>query len=396
MALPTWVDTAGFAGGDADITADGRDVPGWTSMRGSSSIVSGAYIADAGYYTSQLDNRARLYDPLYASGTYYGDLVPGVPFQKVATYAATAYEVFTGTVDGWPQFYPISGLDQTVDLQCTDAIGAFADAQLAFTRPAERSGTRIAAVVTEVGWGGPTDIAPGTTLVGPLTNWSASAWSHMQDVANCEFADLYVSADGTLVFRDRTEITTATRSTVSQASFGDTSGLKYSDVTMGSPPIVNDCTVTYGDNARQETFQDTTSMAQPWGTRSLNLNLPFQTASDARTYARWICQLFSNPITTITSMTIKPERDPANLWPQVLGREIGDLITVTRTPGVDSGNGQLVSSTAITKTVWIRGIQHSYANRAWTTTFWLQDAGWSQGLARFDTSTFDGPDVFGL
>lgn len=396
MVSPTWVDTANFAAGAEDITADGRD-RGWRSARGTTSIVTSGFVADAGRYSSILTNRHRNFDPLFASGAYYPNVVPGVGFQKVATFAATPYEVFTGFADEWPQFYPMSGYDQTVDFRCSDAIASLAQASLNITRPAERTGTRIDAIITATGWAGPTATAPGTSIVGPMRSGVTSAWSALQDTCQVEWGELYVAADGTLTFRDRNEIATATRSTVSQATFTDGSGLKYADVTMGSPPIVNDCTVTFNDRGDTENFQDAVSMAEPWGTRSLNVSLPFHTGADARAYARWIVQLYGTPVTTFTSLTLKPGKDPANLFPQVLGRELGDMITVTRTPGVDTGNGQLVPSTAITKTCWIRGIQHEYADGVWKSTdFYLQDAGWPDGLALFDSSDFDGPDVFGL
>ncbi len=388
MAIPTWVDTAGFVSGNADITAYGRD-SGWTTQRGTTSIVTSAFVADAGTYSSILSNRDRRFDPNYTSSPYSPDLVPDVPFTKVATFAATPHSVFTGFVDEWPQLYPVLGKDQTVDLSASDAIRFFSEAQYALTarRRAEPSGARIQAVVDATGWPGPTDIDPGVSVVGPLALGVVSAWSHMQDVCAAEFGDLYVAKDGTLTFRDRNRTVTETRSIVSQATFTDATGLKYADVTMGSPPIVNDCTITFNDKGSQVNAQNATSIAKPWGLKSLNLTLPLEGRTQAQALADWLVFLYKNPITTFTSITIKPERDATNLFPQILSRELSDLITVTRTP---IGGGS-----ALTRTCWIRGISHSYANHAWTsTTFTLQDASWVAGLARFDVDVFDDADKF--
>ncbi len=394
MAIPTWVDSATFGGTVTDITAYGRDV-GWSTTRGAGSPSVTGFVASAGNYTSTLANRTRRFDPNYASGPYYPNVVPGVAFKKVATWAATPYNIFYGQVDDWPQLYPAVAKDQTVDFHCTDAVGFFSGCQFPTIRPAEPSGTRIAAVIASTGWPGPTAISTGQTIVNALPYGVVSAWSHMQDVCNSELGDLYVNAGGTVVFRDRSLIISETRSSVSQATFGDTSGLKYADVTMATTPIVNDCTITYDDKGNQVNSQDAGSIASPWGLKSLSLNLPIHTASAAQQYAAWIVGLYKTPLTTFASLTIKPGRDTTNLFPHVLGRELSDLITITRTPGVDTGNGSLVASTALTRDCWIRGIKHDYANHVWqSTTFTLQDASWRSNLFVWDSSVWDGANIW--
>ncbi len=395
MAIPTWVDTASFAAGDQDITAYGRDAS-WSTQRGTSSLPGpGGFVASAGTYTSTLDNRDRRFDPNYASGAYYPDVVPGVPLAKVATWAATPYSVFTGRVDDWPQLYPAVAKDQVVNLQATDAVGFFSGIQFADARPAELSGARIQAIVDASGWPGPTAISTGQTIVNALPFGVVSAWSHMSDVCNAELGDLYVAKDGTLTFRDRDLIISETRSSVSQATFGDTSNFKYADVTMGTTAIVNDCTITYTDKGAQVNAQDAGSIASPWGLHSLNLTLPIHTGTMAQAYANWIVALYKTPLTTFTSLTVKPGRDTTNLFPQVLGRELSDLITVIRTPGVDTGSGALVPSTALNRACWIRGIKHDYSNHVWTgTTFSLQDASWRSNLFTWDVSLWDGANIW--
>jgi hypothetical protein len=67
-------------------------------------------------------------------------------------------------------------------------------------------------------------------------------------------------------------------------------------------------------------------------------------------------------------ITINPLRDPENLWPQVLGRRIGDRIQIwRRPPGV---------AAPVVKDVFIRGISHTWgvSPLAWTTTWQLQNA----------------------
>jgi hypothetical protein len=68
------------------------------------------------------------------------------------------------------------------------------------------------------------------------------------------------------------------------------------------------------------------------------------------------------------SLAVDPAADPVNLWPQVLGREIGDRIRIVNRPaGVAS---------AIVKDCFIAGITHAWDSAAstWLTTWTLQDA----------------------
>lgn len=310
----------------------------------------------------------------------------------------TTYTLLTGTADEWPQDYPAVGMDQTVELDITDATVDF-NRQIDITAPVEATGARIQRIVTALGWPGPVSISTGVSFVPSLRLETISAWSHMQDVAATEFGELYISKGGTLTFRDRFAIPTETRSSVSQASFSEhgAGGVQYADVTMttlSQYPIVNHITISYNDKGHQVTESDAVSIAKPWGLRTLSLSLPMMTASEASSYARWLLLLYANPVTTFATMTLKPGSDPANCYPQAFGRELSDLITISRTPF--SGSPGTPAST-ITRKCWIRGIRHDYSDHVWTsTTFTLQDASWLTGLFIMDTSSLDGSDIVGL
>jgi hypothetical protein len=85
---------------------------------------------DVGTATVILDNRTRLFDPFYTSGTYYGKLTPRLQIKITATSAAVEYDVFRGFVSGWPVTWSEAGKDSTVTLQCFDALGLMANEQV--------------------------------------------------------------------------------------------------------------------------------------------------------------------------------------------------------------------------------------------------------------------------
>jgi hypothetical protein len=88
----------------------------WGTFTGSANIV--------------LNNRDRLYDPFYTSGTYYGKLLPRRQIKIEATYASVTYSVFRGYIDGWPPTWTNAGGDSTVTLSCYDAMTLLAQVQL--------------------------------------------------------------------------------------------------------------------------------------------------------------------------------------------------------------------------------------------------------------------------
>lgn len=67
-----------------------------------------------------LDNTSRRFDPQYAAGTHFGDLVPGVRVRITLNYSSTDYTQFVGFVDGWPQTYDSGDSRSTCTVRATD------------------------------------------------------------------------------------------------------------------------------------------------------------------------------------------------------------------------------------------------------------------------------------
>lgn len=375
-----------------DITAYGRD-SGWSTARGSTTGVTAGFVSPGGTLNSTLDNRDRRFDPNYTAGPYNTQVKRGVPIFLYATYGSQ-YSIFQGFADAWPQTYPSVGVDQTVALAATDGTARMANAGLDISRPIELTGARIQAVLNAVGYTGAVSISPGAVFVSALTQQSStstvSAWSHLTDVVMCEGGELYFDDDNTLIFRDRNLIQSETRSRTPQATFGDQgSELRFSDVKMGSPPIINQQTITWSAIGAKVNAADGVSQRAYWGLQAgPPLALPFASAVDAQALASWIVGRFAQEVTTFVSVSFKPARDPSHLWAQALGRKLGDLITVKLTP---QGPGSRLSANCL-----IRGIHHDYHNHDWTTTFYLQDASWLANIAIVGTNLVGDGSVIGF
>jgi hypothetical protein len=85
---------------------------------------------ESGNATVVLDNRSRIFDPFYTSGTYYGKLLPRRQIKIEATISSVVYPVFRGFIEGWPVSITDAGYDTTVTVQCFDALGLLADEEM--------------------------------------------------------------------------------------------------------------------------------------------------------------------------------------------------------------------------------------------------------------------------
>jgi hypothetical protein len=200
----------------------------------------------------------------------------------------------------------------------------------------------------------------------------------MQIAADSEIGQLYIRGDGAVVFRARLSFLTDARSNTVQAVFGDSPGtvqsagteLAYSGLARADDDttLVNDVQATRVGGTLQEA-QDASSVSQFLFPRTYpRSDLILQTDADALNWAEFVVAVGRNPEDRFESITINPMTDPTNLWPQVLGREIGDRIQIWHRPKA--------ATSPITKDCFITGITHTADITAltWQTTWTLQDA----------------------
>src|SRR5678810_910657 len=76
----------------------------------------------AGRLSMVLGNADRRFDPLHATGPYFGNLKPMTPIRVVASYGGTTVTVWTGFVSGFPQAYDPPN-DATVNVTASDGFG---------------------------------------------------------------------------------------------------------------------------------------------------------------------------------------------------------------------------------------------------------------------------------
>lgn len=231
------------------------------------------------------------------------------------------------------------------------------------------TGTRVGRFLDSIGWPSTVrDIDTGISILGPAS-WSTgtTALSILLAWADSETGAFFIGKDGKIVWRSRHFPLLDSTATTSQATFGDAHSaatLKYvdddfalhRDEALLRNPVqasrAGGVTVTVKDQAYIEKYGDRT-----WDAPATE----DQNDASVRDRAIWFLARYKELGTRLAGMKVKPRRSASLLWPQVLGREIGERITVKRTP---LGLNSEVSVDQI-----IEGISHTFGPREWTTTF---------------------------
>jgi hypothetical protein len=391
-----------------DITAFLRQ---GTITRPSTRVQGPLLTYQAGTGSMVLDNSDGRFDPDNLAGPYViagaSQVGAMVPLRVRATFAGTGYQVFYGFADAWQD----AGTDydegySEVTVTGTDGFKVLAGVTLADTSATsgpvgagETSGARVTRILDAASWF--TDhrqIATGDSAM-QGTTFGTDALSLLQLTADSETGELYIDGAGNVVFRNRHAILTDTRSTVPQGVFGDlapggytasyTGGYSGPELAYASVGRANDDTTLANDV--QITIAGGSNAAEAASPASIRKNLfprtysrtgiLLQSDAEALSYAQWVLVVSLAAEDRFETLTIDPLADPANLFPQVLGREIGDRIQIWRRP---QNSGQV-----ITRDCFIRGITHTVDAVAgtWQTVWTLQDATKYAGFLILDSAS---------
>lgn len=339
----------------------------------------------AGTAQVRLANQDRRFDPYNTAGPYYPNVVPKRRLRIRATWASAIYPVFSGYVEEWPQAWSLNGRLAEVNVTATDGFSLFGQAMLNTTFATEVSGSRVGHVLDAINWGsgvtgiigdpvlglvgsttvvgpvGDRNIAPGTALLQSSALANTTALEHLLAVVTSENGFFFMSRGGDATFIGRNYGASAIA-----ATFGDGAGeLPYSDLVLSTAPIWNDIRLTAVGGVEQVASDGASQAAYFKSTKAESGYLQLYD-TDLGALAGWVLYKYKAPQPRVTSIVIDPSRDPTNLWPQVLGREIGEHITVKRRP---PGGGAVISQESV-----IEGIEHAAAPFQWQTRFSLSPA----------------------
>lgn len=356
IAMPTWVDVS-------------ADVIQLEVTRGRQTEL-GRF--DTGTMTVRLRNTHGNYDPSNIGGDYAPNVLPMKQIRARARYQGVYYPLFRGFIE---EYNPsiVGSANAEMALDCTDAFAWLANITIAEPLFDEApTGQRILDLLADpsVDWA-PTLYSVRTTVEQAEVveiddpEGSLGVLDAMQQAADSEVGDLYVTGAGVVEFRDRRqkiEIAAA-----AAATFGDdiTSELPYTglDPTYGVATVVNHAVVSLPDWEPSE-FEDATSR-DTYGIRSSSYDTQLLEPEEADLIANLLVWRGKDPRTRFTAMQVKPAAVPFSataLWVATLAAEIGTVWEVNhRPPNVGT----------VTQTAFVQGLNHRIdgSKRTWLSRF---------------------------
>jgi hypothetical protein len=351
---------------------------------------------DPGTATVVLDNRDARFSPSNTTGPYavggITSIRPWRPIRIRCSWAGTTYPVFAGygidLQDGWEQPFPGGG-DAVLTIQCVDEWGSLARVDGTSggltVGAGETTGQRIHRILNNASHHGTRAIDNGVmTVMG--TDLSQSTVSELQLTADSEGGALYIAGDGTVVFDEIYALIENTRSNTVQATFGDTPGtLVYNDIGVeyNGDKVIN--VVSFqrtGTGTSAIVRSDETSRALYGDKKHSRADLINETDTQVATLADLWLQRYKDPELRVNRLRVKPRADPSRLFPAVLGREMRDLIRVSR---------RIPGGITITQDVLVAGIAHTITGDNWVTEFtlWSSRPFSSFATDRWDTGRWD-------
>lgn len=348
VVSPTYVDVS-------------ADVRAFTCFRGRTDELDSI---GPGTLTLELDNTSGDYDPTNTGGTHSPNVRPMRQVRIRAVHNSITYDIWKGWISSWPQQWP-GTTDAIVVAEGFDGLGILGQVYTQTAEVQETSGVRIGNLLDDAAWPATwRNIATGDITVQAFTPPCSPVLQLIRQVEDTEAGLTFIAGNGDLTFQDGSHRTGATPLAV----FGDSgTELRYEDpiVEYNDEQIWNRVLVHRVGGAAVAS-EDATSIATYLERELRLLDTLHISDADATTLATTLRDRFLDPYFKLASITMQPQsRDPANLWPEALGREISDQITVLRRPK-QAGN-------LIDLDVWIEGIRHDVVanERTWLTTFAL-------------------------
>lgn len=299
---------------------------------------------DAGAATINLRNDERKYDP--SAGTAITPYGASMRPRKEVVITSNGQRVFTGVVDDWDLNYSLDN-DHVASVKISDGFTFLAQENLtAHTAVAQTTGERVEAVLdrVEVLWPmGRRDIATGeATLQADVVadQGPVNVLAYLQSVELAEPGALFMSNDGLLTFRARTDLQVAT-----DVVFSDTGAdipFTAIDIAYGVEEMKNRVTVERL-NGGTAVASNTDSILK-YGAIDFEITDSLL-ADDTQTQrlADFLVNLFGEPQVRVDAITVNLNALPVTQVNTLLGLELADVVEVKYTP---SGIGEQIRQVA--------------------------------------------------
>ena len=355
--------------------------------------------ATAGIATIVLRNEDRRFDPEYAAGPYYGNILLKGAVCIFGTVSSTDYQIYEGTIAAINTSYDGPNAS-TVTISCVDGLEQLSMTSLKVltdgsgnkppTFSSTLSGARVSAILdcyvaSADGGGGASapiwpsgatyrDIATGNGTM-QAKETVGNAWQEIQIVANSEMSQgTFVSREGKLIYKGR--LTPIGGPTIIFSDDG-------SDIPYTSVNLIMDLELVFNMITLQRldvdgslggvptTSSDSASQTQ-YGHREFSrtgmLNMENSSgAAEIQNIANYLKQQFKDQDVRFDRLVVSPNILSASYQQTMLEMEVATGIEVQRTPKVNGA-----SSAQISRDMVVDNVSHRIEpGNVWTTTLGL-------------------------
>jgi hypothetical protein len=317
---------------------------------------------NAGTATVSFWNKSRALDPLNTASPYWNTsanmtgIVPRLPIQILAN----GIPIFTGLIQDWNVDYDL-GNNDIVYASCADDFTVLSSNVLDdHTVSSQLTGARINTVFdySEVLYQGARQIGAGTSTLGSTAanagfsiSQGTTLLNYLQTITTSEQGYLYMSAEGTLVFKGRTEVLNLQADAIFT---GDTSvGVPYQTLMneFGDELLYN-VIVTESPAGGPYTATDNDSVAQ-YQAQTYNLtSLLNSSTSEVQSLGQYLLGKYKQPVLRFTGLSTQLTALSDAKQNICLNLDLTDIATVTKHFAVGT-------PTSATQTVIVSGISHN-------------------------------------
>jgi hypothetical protein len=304
---------------------------------------------NSGTATVTFDNSSRILDPLNDDSIFYPFVLPRCPI----VISANGIPIYSGLVVDWNLDYDLANQDRMY-ARCADDFTILANQALnAFTPSAQLSGARVSAVLDrpEINYQGARQIGTGSSNLGAYAvTAETNVLNYLQLVTTSEQGYLYISANGTLTFKGRTEVLNQPADAVFTSNG---SNLPYQTLTneFGDELLYN-YIVTESPAGGPFDAIDTTSQALYQSQQYALTNLLNSSASEVQALGDYLLGKYKNPVLRFTGLSNQLAALSATNQDACLNLDLTDVASITKT--FVQG-----SPASVTQTVIVSGITHS-------------------------------------
>jgi hypothetical protein len=290
---------------------------------------------DAGISTILLDNRDRLFDPLYEEGLYYGQLVP----RREIRITANAAPVFVGYIEDFDLDYQ-PGNRATVRVDVADAFSVLANATIdELDPPLELSGARVERVLDlpEVNWPASLrQIDDGNSVLLDTSVADRTSLEYLQNVSTSEFGNLFISKNGEVVFKERNaSVSNPDLIFSDDLSPSASTKIPFSAVkaVYGTENLYTRIFLANTDLIPEEALVEDETNSAIYGVRTYtNTGLLVEDPNELQDLATLLLTTYSSPLYRFQSVSVIIDRLDDTQTAAILDLEIGDVVQVRFQP----------------------------------------------------------------